>query len=394
MGMKTIMISAGEASGDLHAANLVMALHKIDPTIRVKGMGSDKLRETGAELLVDCGDIAVVGIVEVLANYRKIMRELNTLREDLKKNPPDLLILVDYQEFNFKLAKSAKEFGIKVLFYISPQVWAWRPHRVHKIGKVIDMMAVLFPFEEKFYKKANVPVRFVGHPLVDEATVSKTKQECYDQYKLDPSRKVIGLFPGSRKGEVKRILPIQLKTARLLKKNRPDLQFIIPVASTLDHADIEYFMHSYQTLNIRVIKDRVYDVMQVCDAIITASGTATLEISLMGIPSAIVYKLAPLSYFILKRMVSIDNIGLVNIVAEKNIVKEFIQYDANPESIADEIDRILADENYRTDMIEELNKVRAKLGKEGGSNNIAQLAYEMLEPKGGHCQGVHDQYQL
>lgn len=372
------MISAGEASGDLHAANLVMALRKIDPTIHVKGMGSDKLRATGAELLVDCGDIAVVGIVEVLANYRKIMRALNTLREDLKKNPPDLLILVDYQEFNFKLAKSAKEFGIKVLFYISPQVWAWRPHRVHKIGKVIDMMAVLFPFEEKFYKKANVPVRFVGHPLVDEATAGKIKQECYDQYKLDPNRKVVGLFPGSRKGEVRRILPIQLKTARLLKKNRPDLQFIIPVASTLDHTDIEYFMHSYQTLNILVIKDRVYDVMQVCDAIITASGTATLEISLMGIPSVIVYKLAPLSYFVLKRMVSIDNIGLVNIVAEKNIIKEFIQYDAKPESIADEIDRILADENYRTDMIEELNKVRAKLGKEGGSNNIAQLAYEML----------------
>lgn len=375
---KAIMISAGEASGDLHAANLVMALHKIDPTIHVKGMGSDKLREAGAELLVDCKDIAVMGIVEVLAKYRKIIRALKTLRDDLEKNPPDLLILVDYQEFNFKLAKSAKALDIKVLFYISPQVWAWRPRRVHKIGKFIDMMAVLFPFEEKFYKKANVPVRFVGHPLVDEATAGKTKQECYDPYKLDPNRKVIGLFPGSRKGEVKRVLPIQLKTAKLLKKKDPDLQFIIPVASTLDHTDIEYFMHNYQTLNVRVIKDRVYDVMQVCDAIITASGTATLEISLMGIPGAITYKLAPLSYFVLKRMVSIDNIGLVNIVAEKNIVKEFIQYKAKPESIADEIDRILTDKNYRTDMIEELNKVRAKLGKEGGSDNIAQLAYEML----------------
>ncbi|MGK2950823.1 MAG: lipid-A-disaccharide synthase [Thiobacillus sp.] len=375
---KTVMISAGEASGDLHAANLVKALHRIDPSIRVNGMGSDKLREVGAELLVDCADIAVVGLVEVLANYRLIKRALNKLADAIRTSPPDLLILVDYQEFNFRLAKLAKQQGVKVLFYISPQVWAWRPHRVHKIGKLIDMMAVLFPFEEKFYRNANVPVSFVGHPLVDEARPDKTRAECFAAYQLDASMKVIGLFPGSRKGEIKRVLPILLKTAVLLKQKHPEAAFILPVASTLSIEHIETYLTRHAQLNIRVVKDRPYNVMQVCDAIMAASGTATLEIALLGIPNAIVYRIAPLSYFILKRMITIDNIGLVNIVAEKKIVQEFVQQQAEPEKIAAEIERILCDDAYRANMIGELAKVREKLGKEGGSDNIAQLAYSML----------------
>ncbi|MDQ1363305.1 MAG: lipid-A-disaccharide synthase [Pseudomonadota bacterium] len=372
------MISAGEASGDLHAANLVKALHKIDSSIRITGMGNNKLREAGAELLVDCADIAVVGIVEVLANYRLIKRALNRLADEIRNNPPDLLILVDYQEFNFRLAKIARQHGVKVLFYISPQVWAWRPHRVHKIGKLIDMMAVLFPFEEKFYRKANVPVTFVGHPLVDEARPDKTRAECLAEYRIDETRKVIGLFPGSRKGEISRVLPVLLESAELLQQKHAGIQFILPVASTLSIDYIQPFLSGHTHLDIRVVKDRSYNVMQICHAIMTASGTATLEIALMGIPNAIVYRIAPLSYFILKRMITIDNIGLVNIVAEKNIVREFIQHEAVPETIASEIDRILHDEAYRNNMMYELAKVREKLGKEGGSDNIAQLAYGML----------------
>ena len=376
---KNIMISAGEASGDLHAANLVKALHNIDDSVEFRGMGGEKLLEAGVDILVDCSDIAVVGIVEVLFNYRKILRVLNQLRDELRKNPPDLLILVDYQEFNFKLAQTAKECGVKVLFYISPQVWAWRPHRVHKMGERIDMMAVLFPFEEKFYKKANVPVQFVGNPLVDEAKATKNKIDAINAYQLDSSKKILGLFPGSRRGEVKRVLPIQLEAAVLLKKKHPDLQFILPVASTLKKQEFEACMQKYSSLDIKLVKDNAYDVMQVCDAIITASGTATLEIALMGIPNAITYKISPISYFILKRMVTIDNIGLVNIVAEKNIIKEFIQGDAQADKICHEIDKILTDEHYRNNMITELSKVKQKLGKQGGSNNIAQLAYKMLQ---------------
>jgi lipid-A-disaccharide synthase len=375
------MISAGEASGDLHAANLVKALHTIDPSIRIRGMGSDKLREVGVELLVDCADIAVVGLVEVLANYRLIKRALNTLADSIRDNPPDLLILVDYQEFNFRLAKIAKQHGVKVLFYIGPQVWAWRPYRVHKIGKLIDMMAVLFPFEEKFYRNAHVPVSFVGHPLVDEARPDKTRAECFAAYRLDADRKVIGLFPGSRKGEIKRVLPILLDSAALLKQKHPDAQFILSVASTLNVEYIEPFLREHAHLEIRVVKDRSYNVMHICDAIMTASGTATLEIALLGVPNAIVYRIAPLSYFILKRMITIDNIGLVNIVSEKDIVREFVQHAAIPKEIAAEIDRILCDDEYRNSMIHELSKVREKLGKKGGSDNIAQLAYDMLSTK-------------
>ncbi len=378
---KTIMISAGEASGDFHAANLVKALRRLDENIHVKAMGNSHLREAGAEILVDCADIAVVGIVEVLVNYRKIKRVLNRLSDEIRNRPPDLLILVDYQEFNFRLARVAKQCGVKVLFYISPQVWAWRPHRVHKIGEIIDMMAVLFPFEEKFYQQAGVPVRFVGNPLVDEARPQRSREEDMAHYGLDDSKKILGLFPGSRKGEIKRVLPVQLQAAALLKRRHPQLQFILPIASTLEQDDIAEHLSAYPELNIQAVKDCAYDVMQVCDAIITASGTATLEIALMGIPNTITYRISPISYFILKRMVTIDHIGLVNIVAEKNIVREFIQHEARPEDIAGETERLLNDAAYRADMIDELNGVREKLGKEGGANNIAQLAYDMLHGK-------------
>ena len=378
MSNKNIMISAGEASGDLHAANLVKALHKIDASIQVHGMGSRQLQEAGATLLVDCADIAVVGLIEVIAHYGDIKRALNTLTNSLRNNPPDLLILVDYQEFNFRLAKTAKQLGIKVLFYISPQVWAWRPHRVHTIGKLIDMMAVLFPFEETFYRNANVPVTFVGHPLVDDTQPNKSLTDCITEYQLNTHKKIIGIFPGSRKGEIKRVLPILLDTAELLMSRHADVQFILPVASTLSIDFIQPFLAAHTHLNIRVVKDRPYNIMQTCQVIMTASGTATLEIALMGIPNAIVYRIAPISYFILKRMITIDHIGLVNIVAEKNIVKEYIQHLAKPQDIANEIEQLLYDQSYRNNMITELGKVREKLGKEGGSNNIAQLAYDML----------------
>jgi len=375
---KRIMVVAGEASGDMHAANFVKAMHKIDHSIEVYGMGSEQLRNAGADLLIDCSDIAVVGLVEVLFNYRKIMQALNTLRESLRTEPPDLLVLVDYQEFNFKLAETAKELGIKVLFYISPQVWAWRQHRVHKIGKLIDMMAVILPFEEKFYKDANVPVRFVGNPLVDETTPNKDKASCFAEYGLDDSKPVVGLFPGSRRGEIKRILPIQLAAAEKLHRQKPDLQFILPVASTLSKELFSECLEKYSHLNIRLVKDLAYNVMQCCDAIITASGTATLEIALMGIPNCITYKIANLSYFILRHMVKVDHIGLVNIVAEKRIVKEFLQFEAKPQAIADEIIQILDNDAYRSSMIKELNSVQAKLGKTGGANNMAELVLEML----------------
>ena len=374
-----VLISAGEASGDLHAANLVKELKAIDPTVEVTAMGSDKLRNAGANVVIDCADLAVVGLIEILVNYRKIKKAFNQLVEIIKQQKPDLLILVDYQEFNIKLAKVAKQYGVKVLFYIGPQVWAWRPNRVHKFRQRVDMMAVLFPFEVKYYEDANVPVEFVGNPLVDEVYAEADKPTLLQRYALNSERQIIGLFPGSRRGEISKILPIQLETARFIKQRHPQVQFVLAVASTLEKSEIEKQCHEYQDLGISFAQDLPYNVMSICDAIVTASGTATLEIGLMEIPSAITYRISPVSYAIFKRMVTIENVGLVNIVAEKEIVKEFIQNEAVPEKIGEEICRIIEQQNYRHDMVENLKKVKQKLGKQGGSKNVAQLAFKMLQ---------------
>jgi lipid-A-disaccharide synthase len=376
---KRIMISAGEASGDMHAANVVNALRRHDSQLQFYGMGGAQMQDAGVELLLDCSDIAVMGIVEVLLKYRSIMAALKILKASLAENPPDLLILVDYQEFNNKLAEYAKSLGVKVLFYIGPQVWAWRQHRVHQIGKRVDMMAVILPFEEAFYREANVPVRFVGNPLADEVKPNKAKTRCMHEYGLDNERPVIGLLPGSRRSEVKRILPLQLAAAELLQRSKPELQFVIPLARSLNAELFQAELNKYRHLQVRLVDDLSYNVMQCCDAIIAASGTATLEIALMGIPNCITYKISHLSYAILKRMVHIEHIGLVNIVAGKGIVKEFLQYQARPSAIAEEIERILDDSEYRETMLAELKQVRERLGKPGGVENMAELVLEMLE---------------
>ncbi len=375
---KRIMISAGEASGDKHAASIIRALHKTGPNINIYGMGSAEMRDAGAEILIDCADIAVVGLVEVLAKYPTIKKALNVLINSLKDRPPDLLVLVDYQEFNFRLAKAAKALNIKVLFYVSPQIWAWRQHRVHKIGKIIDMMAVILPFEEKFYLDANVPVRFVGNPLVEKVIPEKTKQACFKEYELNPDQPVIGLFPGSRRGEIKRVLPIQLAAAEQLIKEKPELQFIIPVARTLNKEIFASHLNQHSPLNIILVEDLSYNVMQCCDSIISASGTATLEISLMGIPYCITYKIAHLSYFILKQMVKVKYLGLANIISDKAPIKEFIQYNTRPQDIANETIRILDNTEYRNRMLQELKTVSEMLGKPGGIDNMAELILEML----------------
>ena len=379
MPVKKVMISAGEASGDLHAANLVIALHQIDPTISINGMGSDRMREAGVELLYDCRDIAVMGIVEVLAKWGTIMGALKILKQSLAKNPPDLLILVDYQEFNMKLAKAAKKLGIKTMFYIGPQVWAWRSHRVKKIGRHIDMMAVLFPFEEAFYEKASVPVRFVGNPLVDEVKATMDKADAYRQFELNPQLKTIGLFPGSRRSEICRLMETLLQSADLIYHQRPDSQFIIPLARSVKMESLKPIFDQYEHLPIKIIHSDIHDVMNCCDSIISASGTVTLETALMTTPMVIIYKMSGLSYNIMKRLITIDHIGLPNILAGKEIVKEMLQENASPENISAEIIKILNDTDYHQQMINELESVRAKLGHSGGSEKVAQLAYEMLQ---------------
>jgi lipid-A-disaccharide synthase len=382
---KNIVIVAGEASGDAHAARLIAELKKLEPTISVRGMGGDNLRKEGVDVIIDMAELAVVGIVEVLLKYNTIKKELNRLKQDIRQNPPDLLILVDYQEFNQRLAAYAKSIGIKVLFYIGPQVWAWRPKRVYKMAKIVDHLAVIMPFEKELYADTGLAVTFTGHPLSDEVVKDKTRQQARAQLGIEDST-TMGLFPGSRSGEIKRMLPILLETARLVQqdrrqRNKPELQFVLPVASTVTEDDLAPFRAELDALAVKTSKHPFYDVIQSCDMIISASGTAILEIGLLEVPMIIILKVAALSFFIFKRLARIQHAGLVNIIPGKEIVKEFIQHDAKPEAIAEEAIRLLDDKKYYESMRHELSLIREQLGGGNGSRNVAELAYKMLHDR-------------
>jgi lipid-A-disaccharide synthase len=374
---KRIMIVAGEASGDLHGANLVKEAKRLDPSLSFFGIGGPRMREAGVETLVDSSQMAVVGLIEVITHFNVISRAYLALKKILSADPPDLLILIDYPDFNLRIAKLAKRAGVRVLYYISPQVWAWRVGRVKKIGRVVDRMAVVFPFEVPFYEKEQVPVTFVGHPLVDIVHPSLSRTDAEALFGLDPSRKTVGLFPGSRKHEVKRMLPVILKSAQILKERIPDLQFILPIASSISGTDVADLIRS-SSLEIKVVENMGYDVMQVCDAVITVSGTVTLEIALMTVPMVIIYRVSPLTYEIGIRLVKVDHFGICNIVAGERVVMELLQHEAEPERIANEIARILADPVYADAIRSKLAKVREKLGSGGGSARVARLALDMI----------------
>lgn len=371
------MIVAGEASGDLHGSNLVKEALRIDPELSFFGIGGPQMRKEGVTILADASEMAVVGLVEVISHSRIIFRAFSILRRILKTDPPDLLILIDYPDFNLLLANVANKAGVRVLYYISPQVWAWRVGRVKKIARLVDRMAVVFPFEVPFYEKEGVPVTFVGHPLVDTVRPTMTRSAAQARFGIDPARKTVGLFPGSRKGEISNLLQTIIDSALLLRKHYPELQFILPLASSLDRADIDPCLEAAR-IDVTVVEDNIYDVMQVCDAIISVSGTVTLEAALMGVPMVIIYRVSPITYAVAKRLIKVDHVGICNIVAGERVVRELIQDDAEPGWIAAEIGRILTDDDYAGEMRAKLAGVKEKLGAGGGSAKVARLAVDML----------------
>ncbi|MEA5113432.1 MAG: lipid-A-disaccharide synthase [Geobacteraceae bacterium] len=371
------MIIAGEASGDLHGANLVREVLKRDSSIAFLGIGGSRMREAGVDTLVDASDMAVVGLVEVIAHFPTIFSAFKRMKQILLTEPPDLLILIDYPDFNLRLACVAKKAGVRVLYYISPQVWAWRVGRVKKIGRLVDHMAVVFPFEVPFYERENIPVTFVGHPLVDSVRPLFSKVDARKRFELDPGGKVVGLFPGSRKQELRNLFPVILQAAELLKKRFPEIQFILPLASSLKRADIDPFLESVD-FPVSVIEGMTYDVIQVCDSIITVSGTVTLEIAMLCIPMVIIYRVSPLTYAIGKRLIKVDHIGICNIVAGERMVKELVQDEARPGRIADEIEKIIRDPEYDGAIRSKYNMMRERLGGGGCSAKVADIALTML----------------
>ncbi|MFZ2313037.1 MAG: lipid-A-disaccharide synthase [Methylobacter sp.] len=376
----TVMFSAGESSGDQHAANMFLELRKHQPNIKGIGMGGSKMAQAGVDIRYDSSSIAVIGLVEVIKHYGEIRRALKLMQQIISDERPDLLVCVDYKEFNFKLARYAKKQGIKVLFYVSPQVWAWRPGRVKAYGEVIDMMAVIFPFETAYYDAENVPVRYVGHPSVDKVHAQHSRDEDLIRFGLDAIKPVVGLLPGSRANEINRMLPVMLSAAEQVQAALPETQFILPQADSIDDALLEDYL-SQSSLKVTVEKNQPYDVIQCCDVVMTTSGTATLEIALLTVPMVIAYKLSSLTYWLGRWLVKTPFIGLPNIVMGKGIVKELIQHDATAENLAAEVKRILTDQAYSDEMRDNLSQVKQQLGQGGGSKNMAELALAMLTAK-------------
>lgn len=375
--MPLVAIVAGEASGDQHGACLIREVKKIAPRVRFCGIAGPQMRSAGAEALFDSSQLAVMGLVEVISHFKDIYRALQKMRRFLKEAHPDLLILIDYPEFNLQLAKTAKMLGIKVLYYISPQVWAWRQQRVHKIGQLVDMMAVVLPFEVPFYEQAGVPVRFVGHPLRHEVKSKFTRNEALTEFGLDPHRKTLGLLPGSRRSEIRRLLPVLLDAAEQIYLEEPGIQYLLPLAAMLNEADLAPFLKACK-LPIKVVSNRPYDVMAACNVIVAASGTVTLEAALMGIPLIVIYKMKSFSYWVGRALVKVNHIALCNIIAGEGVVPELIQQAASPERITKEALDLLRNKERARAMRQDLHRIKDKLGV-STQGTIAELTVAMLE---------------
>lgn len=371
------LIVTGEASGDLHGANLIQATREFDPELGFFGVGGKRMAAAGCEILIPADQLAVMGVVEVLARFAVIRRAFRTLTRVLQsQNPPDLVILIDYPGFNLRLAKVAKAAGVPVLYYISPKVWAWRRGRIHTIAQRVDKLAVIFPFEPQIYQGLGLDVEYVGNPLLDELGSRCDRSAYLQRHGLDPGRPVIGLFPGSRQNELKYIFTTLVASAQRLRQARPDLQFLLPVAPSLSLSELQQRLAGSQ-LPVVLVEDNIYETAGACDAIISVSGTVTLQIALAGTPLVIIYKAAPLTYALGKRLVKIEHFGLPNIVAGQGIVRELLQDDAHPEAISGEILRLLQDDSYNRAQRKGLALVRQRMGAPGCSARVARIASAM-----------------
>ena len=374
------MIVAGEASGDLHASNLIKAVHEISPDIFFYGVCGKMMRETGAETLVESSTLSVVGIAEIIPNAGQILGALKLLKKKLREDRPSLLVLIDFPDFNLMLAAYAKKIGIPVFYYISPQVWAWRKGRAKKIARLVDRMAVAFPFETDLYERHGLSADFVGHPLIDAVKVDRTKDEIKDELGIEEGKKVIGLMPGSRSKEIKALLPPMLESAEIMASRSPEFEFILPIAHTVDRALVDYYLSLYD-VNVKVVEGMTYEVMHISDMAFIASGTATLEAAIIGTPMVVVYKASSLTYLIGRWLVltNISWFSLPNIVAEREVVHELLQDEVNAGRMVDEAFAILFGKGVSERMKKDLNEVRERLGGEGASKRTARLLVEMVE---------------
>lgn len=373
--LKCIMVVAGEASGDQHGAKLVQAMRDLEPNLFFFGIGGQALRNAGAKIFIESSSLSVVGITEVFSKLTALKQGIKKAKLALKELQPDLLILIDFPDFNLHLAAYAKALGIRVFYYISPQIWAWRSRRVKKIGRRVDHMAVILPFEEAFYKKNNIPVTFVGHPLVDDHF--EDIQTYSDGEKSNTF--TLGLLPGSRDREITQLLPIMLEATLLLQQRMGPFRVVVSVAPSVDMQTVMPFFKIHpQSKWVELSKAPVAAIIKDSNLVIAASGTVTLEAALFATPMLIVYKISPLSYFIGKALIHVKHIGLINLIAGEEVVPELIQDGANPENIAQTVHDLVNDRDQLRRMRERMIAVRDKLGRPGASRRAAQIALDML----------------
>ncbi len=371
---KCVMIIAGETSGDLHGSKLVSAMRKRNKRLFFCGIGGRALGEAGVKVLIDASEIAVVGITEVFSKLPNILKGLRAAKKALNTLHPDLLILIDFPDFNLNVAACAKKLGIPVLYYISPQIWAWRPGRVKRIGELVDHLAVILPFEEDFYSDHKIPVTFVGHPLLDNS-FSKGKT-ALERRKDIP---VIGFLPGSRDGEIARHLPIMINAARILHRKIDNVKFLISLAPEVKRKYVEDIIKKHKTaVAFELVAEGSEKVFERSKFVVVASGTVTLEAAISGTPMVIIYKVSPISYWLGRSMIQVKHIGLVNLIAGRKIVPELLQKEASPGRIADIAFKMLSDSSDLERIRLELLSIRDLLGGPGASERVADIAFGML----------------
>jgi lipid-A-disaccharide synthase len=372
------MIVAGEASGDKHGAKLVAALRALcpDSPFEFFGAGGDEMRQAGVETLVDAREVAIMGALEVARALPVFLRAFRRLRDAANERKPRLVILIDWPEFNLRLAKRLKRDGHRVIYYISPQIWAWRSYRIHAIKRYVERMLVILPFEKDYYERNGVEVDYVGHPLLDSAHVTATREEFCSRHALDPLKPIIALAPGSRHSEMKHILPPLIEAARRLNQWRPNFQFVLPLARTFTREEIAPQIGSTR---LSVIEGETYNAMAAADLAVVASGTATLEAAIIGSPLIVVYRASQLNWRIFRPLINTPFVGMPNLIAGKEIAPELLQNDLTAENLTEVIVGFLSDPARLRQSRADLAEVRKKLGEAKASERAASKILDLLE---------------
>ncbi|MEW6247814.1 MAG: lipid-A-disaccharide synthase [Nitrospirota bacterium] len=369
--MPRILIIAGEASGDLHGANLARALKALDPGLSILGIGGESMRAAGVELVPGVPHLDIIGLIGPSA-VAVMLRRILAVRRVLRTESFDLVVLIDNPGLNLHFARVAKAAGLRVLYYIAPQIWAWRPRRIKWMQRRVDHVVVILPFEEPLYHRAGVRCTFVGHPLLDAVAPALDQAELRKRFGVDRAGTVIGLLPGSREGEVRSLLPVMLEAARRLASERPGVEFLLAQASSIQDNLIRELLTN-AAVTVRVRRDQANEVMAASDLLFVASGTATLQAAVIGAPMILLYRVPRLTYWIARALIQVDCIGLVNLVAGRKIVPELIQQDATPERLNREAVRLLTDMTAYDEMKAALRAVRQSLGEPGASRRAAEV---------------------